>query len=77
MYGKGVVISPQRSNILWGESLEFLMGILKAMRIRFLEQDITTVDENGVMVQNVEIGLWQTPAGQSSAYLSVNNALNV
>ena len=44
MYSKGTVISPQRSNILWGESLEFLTGILGEMDIPFLEQDIQTYD---------------------------------
>ena len=44
IYSRGVVISPQRSNILWGESLKFLTGILKEREIPFLQQDIQTYD---------------------------------
>lgn len=44
IYRDGKVISPQRSNILWGISLTVLIEILDEMGIPFEEQDIQTYD---------------------------------
>jgi branched-chain amino acid aminotransferase len=44
IYRNNTVVSPQRANILWGESLEFLAEILADMKIPFMEQDIQVFD---------------------------------
>jgi branched-chain amino acid aminotransferase len=44
IYRDGVVISPRRSNILWGISLTVLTEILAEMNIPFIEDDLQTYD---------------------------------
>jgi len=44
VYRDGTVVSPRPHNILWGESLEFLTGILNDMGIAFETGDLQTHD---------------------------------
>ena len=44
IYRNGQVISPKRSNILWGISLTVLQEILSDLGIPFVEEDIQTYD---------------------------------
>lgn len=44
IYKDGIVISPQRKNILWGTSLQVLTEILEDMNIPFREEDIQIYD---------------------------------
>jgi branched-chain amino acid aminotransferase len=44
IYRNGVVVSPERKNILWGISLQVLTELLDEMKIPFLEEDIQLYD---------------------------------
>lgn len=44
IYRDGQVVSPRRSNILWGVSLSVLTEILAELKIPFVEEDIQTWD---------------------------------
>jgi len=44
IYCSGKVVSPRRSNILWGVSLQVLTEILAEMQIPFIEDDIQVYD---------------------------------
>ena len=57
IYSEGQVISPRRSNILWGISLTTLTEILADFQIAFLERDIYTFD----VINSQEAWLPTTP----------------
>jgi len=44
IYRDGQVVSPRNNNILWGESLTVLQGLLGELNVPFVEDDIQTFD---------------------------------